>query len=127
MTTTHKKSSAIADGADATQVLPSDWNDRHATSLLDSEVGEVMHRQALVSTDRLTAAGTAELRVLEQIVPFLGSYGIGSPSILTDQFLLQYRRASLAGNGRASLQGNAELFIFDLAPVGRLVLAGRGG
>lgn len=127
MTTVHKKSSAITDSVDTTQVLPSDWNDRHATSLVDSEVGAVTHRQVLAGTDRLTAAGTAELRVLEHAVPFVGAFSVGSPTIAPDTYVLQYKRASVAGNGRVTIQGTAELFIFDLAPVGRLVLAGRGG
>lgn len=127
MSTVHKKSSAVADGVDTSAVLPSDWNDRHATSLVDTEAVVVTHRQVLAGTDRLTAAGTAELRVLEQATPFVGAYLMGSPTVTADTYALQYKRASLAGNGRATLQGTAELFIFDLAPVGRLVLAGRGG
>ena len=56
----------------------------------------------------------------------MGTYSI-SPTIVNDNYLLQYKRASLTGTARASIFGNGELFLFDLAPVGRLVLAGRGG
>lgn len=127
MTTVHKFSSAIVDGADATLVRPSNWNDTHSTSLLSSEVARYFERMVLAGTDRLTAVGTSEARVLTRIVSFIGGYAVGSPVLVQDQYLLQYKRASIAGNGRADLSGNAELFIFDLAPVGRLVLAGRGG
>ena len=56
----------------------------------------------------------------------MGTYAI-APTILDGNYLLQYKEARLQGAARATLQGGAELFVFDLAPVGRLVLAGRGG
>ena len=56
----------------------------------------------------------------------MGSQGI-APTIVDGNYLLQYKRASLSGSARASIAGTGELFLFDLAPVGRLILAGRGG
>ena len=63
----------------------------------------------------------------EAELPFRGAYGLGSFQLIDGTWLLQYKRASLAGTARASLSGTSDLFIFDLAPVGRLVLAGSGG
>jgi hypothetical protein len=122
----HAFVSGVADDADATTVSPSNWNADILTSLPTTDVGDWFTRLVLPSTDRLTAAGTGRARVTEYPVAFMGTYSI-TPTIVNDNYLLQYKRASLTGTARASVFGNGELFLFDLAPVGRLVLAGRGG
>jgi hypothetical protein len=103
-----------------------EWNDDHWTSLQTTAVLDQFTRMVLPSTDRLTAAGASHVRVTEYPVAFMGSQGI-APTIVDGNYLLQYKRASLSGSARASIAGTGELFLFDLAPVGRLILAGRGG
>jgi hypothetical protein len=67
----HAKTSAIADGGDASLVLPSDWNAGHvipyaagtftvATGLANLQVKNL----TLTTTQRMTLAGTARLRIL---------------------------------------------------------------
>jgi hypothetical protein len=124
---THAKVSAKADGSDATLIQPSDWNADHATSLPDTAVLDQYTRVVLPGTDRLTAAVGSRVRVLEMPANFRGTYALGSFAVLTDAYQLQYKELRLASDARATLGGNGELFLFDLAPVGRLVLAGRGG
>lgn len=123
-TTTHAFVSGISDGADATLVRPSNWNADHALALPDTDVQFQAHRMVVTGTDRYTMAGGSELRLLEQLVPFVGIYNLGSFQVLQDQFLLQYKRATLQDSCRATLQGNAEMFVFNFAPANRLILAG---
>lgn len=84
-------------------------------------------RETLAGATRLTAATSLRVTLANGAVPFKGAYAIGSVSILDDTYVLQYKRATLNGNARVTLAGTGELFVFDLAPVGRLVLAGVGG
>jgi hypothetical protein len=127
MNVTHAKVSAVADGADSSLVRPSDWNADHAVSLPDSAVLDQYTRTVLPGTDRLSAAGSSRLRLLEAPGNFRGTYALGSFTVPTDAYQLQYKELRLADTARATLAGNGELFMFDLAPVGRLVLAGKGG
>lgn len=98
-----------------------------SVSLPDTATLAQTHRMTLASTDRLTEASTARMTLAEAGVPFRGSFGLGTFEILADNYLLQYRELRMLGNARATVAGTGELFLFDLAPVGRLVLAGRGG
>ena len=66
----HTFTSAIADGGDATLVRPSNWNDYHVSpyasgSFTVATGSGAMHvgRLTLTSTERLTLAGTARLRL----------------------------------------------------------------
>lgn len=66
----HGFTSAIADGGDATLVRPSNWNDVHVAPYLMGSFtvptgnGAVMvKRLQLTTTQRLTLAGTARLRI----------------------------------------------------------------
>lgn len=120
---THAKTVVTAD--DGTSEVGSDeWNATHYETIPDygAEV-EVDH---MAITSRFIAQGTGRLTVREPLAPIKGGYAVGSIQIVNDQYLLQYKRAALYGTARVNLSGNADLFIFDLAPVGRLVLAGRG-
>lgn len=122
----HAFVSAVADDADSSTVSPSNWNANILTSLPTTDVLDRATRYVLPGTDRVTLAGTARIRVLEMAQSFQGAFAI-SPTVVDGNYLLQYKRASLLGTARATLAGTGELFLFDLAPVGRLVLAGRGG
>jgi hypothetical protein len=86
-----------------------------------------LQRLTLASTERFAAQGTARMKLQAEAVPFQGAFGLSSTVLLDDTYLLQYKRARLANSARITLVGTAELFMFDLAPVGRLVLAGKGG
>lgn len=71
MPVTHAFTSAKSDGADATLVRPSDWNAGHLlpyaagtfTVATGNAVLQVM-RLTLTTTQRMTLAGTARLRIL---------------------------------------------------------------
>ena len=120
----HSTTVVIAD--DGVSAVGSDeWNATHNQSVPDgSTVTGDVDRYSLTSSQRVTINGTGRLAVEEAELPFRGSYGLGSFQLIDGTWLLQYKRASLAGNARASLSGTSDLFIFDLAPVNRLVLAG---
>lgn len=125
---THLFVNAQADSADATQTQPGDWNDRHAVGVPDTGFLDQADRYVVRGTDRLTLAVTGRLRIFAgAIVGWVGAYAVGSPTIADGFYALQYKEARLQGAARATLIGAGEWFLFDLAPVGRLVLAGRGG
>lgn len=125
MSQVHSVTASIGDAAPAGGVGTSAWNAEHWVTLASSETLRDYGRTVIDGTNRIVLAGSARYYTLDQPpVPYLGQYGLGTLVIGADQFLLQYKRASLAGNARTSLLSNAELFIFNLAPVGRLVLAG---
>jgi hypothetical protein len=95
--------------------------------LPDTSALTIPLRFAVSDANRLTAKAGARLSVLGTNPVLLGYYALGSCQIDADAYALQYKRASLLGSARATVIGTGELFVFDLAPVGRLVLAGRGG
>lgn len=126
MSTVHAKTVVAADDP-SYEVGSDEWNAAHNTSAVDGEIVTLASRAVGSGTNRFVAAGTGRLQVLTNGQPFIGSYGLGSVSIYDDTYRLQYKRATLNSTARATLVGTGELFIFDLAPVGRLILAGRGG
>jgi hypothetical protein len=126
MTTVHAKTVLTADDG-VSDVGSDEWNAGHNTSLNNGEVALQQERFNILSTQRLTIANSARLRLLEATDGLRGSYNTGSQEVLNDNWMIQYKRTGLAGNARVTLAGTGELYIFDLAPVGRLILAGRGG
>jgi len=141
MPVTHPFVSAIGDGGDATLVRPSNWNADHAFpdknvfpenpgSVTLATTGRLTQplRLTLVSTDRLSNAGTGRLLIIDDAIepPVLLRRSPGSNTIMTDEFVLDYQRTALFGNARSTLIGSGELIVTDYKPVGRLVLAGRG-
>lgn len=123
----HTKVVAAADDG-VSDVEPTQWNQAHSLNMPDSAGWVDPGRTVLGGTERLTMAGTSRLTIQpESNTQFRGAYGLGSLQLVSGQWLLQYKQAQLAGNARATLSDNSNLFLFDLAPVGRLVLAGRGG
>ena len=125
MSSVHAKTVVTADDG-VSEVGSDEWNAGHNTSLSSGEVMLQQERFNLAATQRLTAANGSRLRLLEAQDQIRGSYNAGSQEIYPDNWLLQYKRTGLLGNARMSVFGTAELYVFDLAPVGRLVLAGRG-
>ena len=124
----HAFHSAKSEGSDPTVASANEWNADHNLSLPDSAGWVDPGRTVLSGADRLSLAGTARLTIQPESNTVLrGNYGLGTFQIVDGQWLLQYKHAQLLGNARATLSDNGELFIFDLAPVGRLVLAGSGG
>ena len=124
MSSVHAKTVVTAD--DGTSEVGSDeWNATH-NELIPTN-SSAIYSDHLSITARVIAQGTGRLTVREPLQYMRGTTGIGTVEILDDTYVLQYKRAGLYGNARASLRGTGELFVFDLAPVGRLVLAGRGG
>jgi len=141
MPVTHPFVSAIGDGGDATLVRPSNWNADHAfpdknvylegpgsVTLATTGILTQPLRLTLASTDRLTEAGTGRLAISDATIepPVLFRRSAGSSTITTDEFVLDYQRTALYGNARSTLVGTARVIVMDYAPVGRLVLAGRG-
>lgn len=124
MSSVHNKTVVTADDG-VSEVGSDEWNATH-NELIQTSSSSI-YSDHLNITTRLIAQGTGRLTVREPLTYMRGTYGLGSIEVQADTFQLQYKRASFAGAARAALYGNAELFIFDLAPVGRLVLAGRGG
>lgn len=123
-TATHAKTVVTADDG-ASEVGSDEWNAQHYTTIADN--GSYVTSDHMSLTTRVLMAGTGRLTVREPLTYFKGAYGMGPVEIRDDNYVLQYKRASLSGSTRVIAGGNAELFVFDLAPVGRLVLAGRGG
>lgn len=102
----------------------------HAMDLDDAghdDHTETVQRLTLAGTSRLSLAGTTRKRLEAPYSPLRSAYGTGAFTIVDDQYQLLFKRARLAGNARATLVGGADLIILDFAPVGRLVLAGKGG
>jgi hypothetical protein len=125
MSTAHRTVVVVAD--DGTSPVGSDeWNGFHNTSIPDGGASSDTHRTVLATTERLIAAGAGRDYIAEPVPPFRGSFDIGTFEVLTDNYQLQYKRTTLAPGARATLAGTGELFLFDLAPNGRLILAGRG-
>lgn len=125
MSTIHAKTVVTADDG-VSEVGSDEWNAGHNTSLSGGEVMLQQERFNIASTQRLTVTDTARLRLLEASDGIRGSYNAGSQDVLNDNWMLQYKRTGLLGNARLLLHGTGEMYIFDLAPVGRLILAGRG-
>jgi hypothetical protein len=125
MSTTHAKTVVTADDG-VSEVGSDEWNAGHNTSLSSREYQLQQERFSIASTQRLTIADAARMRLLEAVDGIRGSFNAGSQEVYNDNWMLQYKRTGLLGNARVSLFGTGELYIFDLAPVGRLVLAGRG-
>jgi hypothetical protein len=124
MATTHATTVTVPDDG-VSPVGSDEWNAAHAVSLAN---GEVLHQNSRVAVGvRMTLAGSSRLRAIGALDAMRGTFGINTAEVLDDNWLLQYKRARLAGNARLTVAGTGELFVFDLAPVGRLVLAGRGG
>ena len=121
---THAATVVTADDG-VSEIGSNEWNADHYQTIPDGAAQ--LETDHLALTTRLIAAGSGRLTVQEPVPYFKGAYGIGTTEICTDNYLLQYKEARLNGNARLSLFGNAECYLFDLAPVGRLVLAGRGG
>ena len=125
MSTKHGKTVVTADDG-VSEVGSDEWKAGHNTSLASREVQLGLERFNIVSSERLTIADAARMRLMETSDGIRGSYNAGSQEVYNDNWMLQYKRTGLLGNARVSLFGTGELYIFDLAPVGRLVLAGRG-
>lgn len=125
MSTLHGKTVVTADDG-ASEVGSDEWNAGHNTSLTGGEVMAQPERFVAASTQRLTVADVARLQLLEDAGGLRGSFSVNTLDILNDTWFLQYKRTGLSGNARLSVFGTAELYLFDLAPVGRLTLAGRG-
>jgi hypothetical protein len=121
---THAKTVVTADDG-VSEVGSDEWNAQHYLNIPTNDAYVAVDH--LNIAQRIIAAGTGRLTVREPLQPLKGGYLLGSVQLITDQYLLQYKRATLNGNARVDLSGTAELYMFDLAPVGRLVLAGRGG
>lgn len=120
---THAKTVVTADDG-VSEVGSDEWNATHYETIPSN--GAQVEVDHLALSARLIAQGTGRLTVREPLQPLKGAYALGSIQITNDTYVLQYKRATLNGTARATLSGNADLFIFDLAPVGRLVLAGSG-
>lgn len=103
-----------------------DWNAVHNTSISSTATVEEVDRVVYGGTERLIAAGAGRMFLREPLRPIRGAFSLGTFDVYNDNWLLQYKRATLVPGARVTLAGNAELFLFDLAPVGRLILAGRG-
>jgi len=125
VTTVHTKTAVTADDP-SVEVGSDEWNEAHSTSLSGGEVLLQQERYSLASDSRLTVIDVARLRLLEATDGIRGSYNAGSQDVVNDNWMLQYKRTGLLGTSRLRLFGTGEMYIFDLAPVGRLILAGRG-
>ena len=125
MTTIHTKTAVTTDDP-SVEVGSDEWNEAHSTSLSGGEVMLQQERFSLASDQRLTIIDVARLRLLEATDGIRGSYNAGSQDVVNDNWMLQYKRTGLLGSARLRLFGTGELYVFDLAPVGRLILAGRG-
>lgn len=85
-------------------------------------------RVTLSSIDRLTVVQTGRLGLSNTIsAPSPTARNLGTAQITSDTSFQQYRRASLINGARVTVTGTAQIIISDPAPVGRLVLSGRGG
>jgi hypothetical protein len=125
MSTIHAHTVVAADDG-VSEVGSDEWNAGHNTSLSGGEVMLQQERFSVASTQRLSIADVARMRLLEATDGIRGSFSPGSQEIYNDNWLLQYKRTGLSGTARVSIFGTAELYVFDLAPVGRLILTGRG-
>lgn len=142
MPVTHPFVSAIADGGDATLVRPSNWNADHAfpdknvriqnpgtVSILTTGILQQPVRLTLVSTDRMTQAGTGRLILTDTFSdPSVLRYRApGSTTIMPDEFVLEYQRVDLRGDVRKTIVGTGRAIMTDFGVAdSRLVLAGRG-
>ena len=125
MSTAHGTVVTVPD--DGTSPVGSDeWNATHNTVIPATGTWEEVDRVVYATTERLIANGSGRLLLRETAPPIRGTFNTGTFEVLNDNYLLQYKRTGLATGTRATLAGNGELYIFDLAPVGRLILAGRG-
>lgn len=125
MSTVHAKTVVTADDG-VSEVGSDEWNAGHSTSLSGGEVMLQQERFSLAADQRLTVIDVARLRLLEATDGIRGSFNAGSQDVVNDNWMLQYKRTGLLGTSRLRLFGTGELYVFDLAPVGRLILAGRG-
>jgi len=126
MPAAHRTVVVVADDG-ISPVGSDEWNGNHNIVIPDTATEEQVDRIVLATTERLTAAGAGRLLLRETVPPFRGAFNIGTFEVLDGNYQLQYKRTTLVPGSRATLVGTGELFLFDLAPVGRLVLAGRGG
>lgn len=125
MSTTHGAVVVVVDDG-VSPVGSDEWNATHNTLIPDSGTWEEVDRVVYASTERLIVRGAGRMLLRETVPPVRGTFNTGTFEVLNDNYLLQYKRTGLMPGARATLAGNGELYIFDLAPVGRLILAGRG-
>src|SRR5262245_35045746 len=122
MPVTHTFVSAIADGADATLVRPTNWNADHAfpdknvflqgpgsVTLATTGIMEQPVRLTLASTDRLTESGTARLILSDSVFdPSVVKFRApGSYTVQPDEYVPAWDRFDLRGNARVTMNGTA--------------------
>lgn len=136
----HVFTSAIADSGTASLVQPSNWNAAHVdgwspgslTLATDQYVLQHQHLK-LVSTNRLTLAGTSSI-VIDAIVNDGDQLIVGTPKSFTVPFTVpteyvwdQLMHLSLYGTCEAKVQGTANVILTDdFGARSHVVLAGRG-
>jgi hypothetical protein len=129
-TVTHAFVSPISDGADATLVRPSNWNELHTVDGFGANSFQGFHLK-LAGTERMVITGTNDL--------VIGGFGLansiilGQPkvndisfTVLNNYLYDQLNRLALSRDTRATLQGSADLYLTDdFGTRSRVVLAGR--
>lgn len=98
-----------------------------ALNVFDGSTNTQIGRLSLSGKDRVTMVGTGRMLVASPGTSPATTRTLGSLMVDADLFIQHFQRVVLNASTRVTLSGTGELRVFDFYPVGRLVLAGRGG